>query len=320
MCNDFNKLQSVKCFNKARIEIERPFLGLPYGPLLLIKSLINLADPGTGIVNNISYLELTKLIEINPAPGRKESGTPTKQTIRNYIKAIERECGDCFKVISEGQSLKLLFPELPTIFSKFFENREVNTETNTRMALENTWVKAFFDEDVDTDLNTEVNTPNESIKKLFININNNNNNTSESLLGAKNNKQPIAADFYPNQETISRAIASGYSFATNPEIIQEFIDKNTAWGSTYADFNPIYLCFLAKYTQFQQSKQSVQHVKIRNINNERTFTKNNSYEAAMERVRQDNQDAIEPTAQELFPVSKTIRCAIEHEPHFMALG
>ncbi|HAT1865063.1 TPA: hypothetical protein I9284_003160 [Legionella pneumophila] len=324
MCNKIliiNKLQSVEYFNKARIEIERPFIGFPYGPLLLIKSLINLADPATGIVYNVSYLDLAKLIEINPAPGRKESGTPTKQTIRNYIKSIERECGNYFKVISEGQSLKFLFPEIPKVFNKLFENKEVNTEVNGNIPLENTGEKAVFEERVNTEVNTELNTPNNAVKKLFININNNNNNnTPDHWPLAKNNKQPIAADFYPNEATISRAIASGYPFATNPAIIQEFIDKNTAWGSTYADFNPIYLCFLAKYTHFQQSKQTEQNVKIRNITNERTSPKNNSYEAAMERVRQDNADAIEPTTQELFPDHKPITYAIEHEPHFMALG
>jgi hypothetical protein len=322
MCKEIsiNLKNAVINYHKERLGIESSFIGLRDGCASLIKSLITLADPLTGIVSDISYYDLARIITVNPAPGRKESGVPSKQTIRNYINSIERECGEHFKIISEGQTLKFLFPEIPKIFNKLFENREVNTEANINRTHENTGEKAVFEHEINTELNIEGNTRNDAVKKLFININNNNNNTPGQLIGTKNNKQAIAADFYPNQETLSRAIASGYSFATNPDVIQEFIDKNTAWGSTYADFNPIYLCFLAKYSQFQQPKQTEQNAKIRNINNERTSPKNNSYEAAMERVRQDNADAIAPSTQELFPAPQIIHCAIEHTTHFMALG
>ena len=310
-------------YNKARLLIESRFKGLPHSHSSLIKSIISLADPSTGIVKDICWGELSLILVITPAPGRKNAGTPSKQTIRNYIKSIVRECGDYFKVISEGQSLQFLFPEIPKIFNKLVENREVNTEVDCSTNHENTEENIVFYCEVNTELNIEVNTPQHAVKKLFININNNNNNnTAEKLMGTKTTKQPIAADFHPTPETLSRAIASGYHFAAEAHIIQEFIDKNTAWGSAYADFNPIYLCFLAQYAHFQQAKQMEPNGTIRSITHERTPHKNNSYDAAMERVRLDNADAIEPSTStnDLFQAPQIIGGAIEHATPFVALG
>ena len=296
-------MNNLEQYNKGRREIEKPFIGLPDGSPSLIKSLITLANPLTGIVSDISYHELAKLLTINPAPGRKESGTPTKQTIRNYIKSIERECGEYFKVISEGQKLQFLFPELPKIFSKFFENKELNIGVNSSNTQENTEENGFVDDTVNTELNTEVNTPNPAVKKLFININNNNN--LGEMIGNKSIKQPISPDFYPNLETLTRAIASGHSNAADAHVIQEFIDKNKAWGSEFADFNPVYLCFLAKDAERKQQKFVAPNNLTRRINHERTSFKNNSYDAAMEQVNRNNPDACAPSEQRFIPSLKS---------------
>ena len=113
-------MKEIKTYNKATILIASRFQGLRHEQTTLIKTLITLADPTTGIVSNTTYQDLCDLLTVNAAPGRKESGTPSKQTIRNYIKSIERECGDYFKITSEGQTLKFLFPEIPKIFNKVF--------------------------------------------------------------------------------------------------------------------------------------------------------------------------------------------------------
>jgi hypothetical protein len=159
-----NRLQAVIDFHEARSEIESFFLGLPYAHALLIRSLITLADPTTGIVSNISYFDLANLLTVAKAPGRKESGTPTKQTIRNYIQSIERECGDYFKVITEGQNLQFLFPELPKMFRALIENRELNTEVTLPQSLENIKKNDILIQQVDTEVNMELNTPNNVVK------------------------------------------------------------------------------------------------------------------------------------------------------------
>ena len=303
-------------YKQGQIDLEKPFRGLPYALVLLARSLITLADPSTGIVSNISYQELAQILTVNPVPGRKDSGTPTKQTIRNWINSIERECGEYFKVISEGQTLKFLFPELPKILSTIFENREVNTVDNPTNIHENIDENVVFDDEV----NTEVNTPNLSVKKLFININNNtNNNNLGEEIGNKNLKQPISPNFYPSQKTIDRAIASGYGFATDSNIIQEFIDKNTAWGSTFADFNPIYLSFLAKHAERKQQEPMISNTQTRSTNNERASPKVNSYDAALETVARFNQNDCKPSTEELFPTSKVISAELEYRPCVLAL-
>lgn len=311
-------MRKIEQYNKAIIEIESPFINISYAQALLAKSLITRADPTTGVVSDISYQDLANLLTINPAPGRKNSGTPTKQTIRNYIKSIERECGEYFKVISEGQNLQFLFPELPKVFSKILENREVNTLVNSSDSHENTEEIRVFDPEVNLHLNTDVNPPNSVVRKLYFNKNINNNNNTVKMIGSKNLKQPISPNFYPSPDTIARAVASGYSFAADANIIEEFIDKNTAWGSEFADFNPVYLCFLVKHAERKQQKSSAPNNLTRSAR-ERTSIKNNSFEAAMEQVKRDNPDAIAPSTQDLFPASKVIYSELEHATHLVAM-
>ena len=324
MCNQIltqERLQEIVNYTKEKSKIESFFKGLPDGPSSLIKSLLTLADPVTGVVSDNSYQDLANLLTIHPAPGRKNSGTPSKQTIRNYIKSIENECGEYFKVISEGQTLKFLFPELPKILSKIFENTEVNTVANPTNTHEKIDANVVFDDEANRELNTEVNTPIPNVEKLFININNktNNNNLGEAV-ERKNLKQPISPNFYPCQKTIARAIASGYGFATDTNVIQEFVDKNTAWGSIFADFNPIYLSFLAKHAERKQQESVISNTQTRSNNNERASPKVNSYDAALEEVRRNNQNACNPSTDELFPTSKIIATDLEHAPRFVALG
>lgn len=103
----------VELYINARKQIEKKFQLLPYGPRLIIYELLNLANPLTGIVSDISYRNLSESLEIKTAPGRINSGVPSKQTIRNFIKSIEHECSEYFQVITEGQNLKFIFPEVP---------------------------------------------------------------------------------------------------------------------------------------------------------------------------------------------------------------
>ena len=304
----------IRNYYLARIEIESKFHGIPHVHSLLIRNLIALADLQTGIVQGITYNELCCSLTIHPAPGRKESGTPSKQTIRNYIKSIERECGEYFKVISEGQTLKFLFPEIPRVFSKLIENTEVNTEVNSSQNLTYTEQNELLNKQNDIELNTDANTPNNAVKNIYNKINNNN---MGKVIRNLSTQKPIPKNFYPSQETISRAIAAGHNNAADPQIIQEFVDKNTAWGSTFSDFNPIYLVFLAKHAERQKQLSSTQN---RSKNNERTSSKVSSYDAALEAVRRNNQSASNPSTNELFPSSKEGGCEFEHESRVVALG
>ncbi|HAU1037934.1 TPA: Vir protein [Legionella pneumophila] len=288
MCNKItiiNKLQAVLRFNKARLHVERPFIGFPYGPALLIKSLINLADPATGIVDDISYHELAKLIEVNPAPGRKESGTPSKQTIRNYIKSIEKECGEYFKVVSEGQSLKFLFPQLPKVFNEIFLNTEVNTLTNPVDTQENIDENMVFDAGINTELNIEDNTHNPSVKNNNIfNITNSNKQTQTASNDFSRGKKPIGDDFYPNTKTIEIAFSMGLTKVTDQEEIQAFIKHNKKQNTQWADFNPVFINWLERDAQYMQKQLQKAQGQLRSHHNERGTNQSTLNQTALERV------------------------------------
>ncbi|HHS8316171.1 TPA: hypothetical protein ACTUNV_002624 [Legionella pneumophila] len=241
-------LDLILKLNRIREDAEAPFHGLPHTHKLLINILLGRTNPDTGVVYNISYTELSKTLTVDPAPGRKDSGTPTKQTIRNWIKTIERECGDYFKVISEGQKLQFQFTEMPKIFKEVFHGAEANTVLNNTTPLENTEQNTVFEDEVNMELNTEANTPMGAVKNIFINKNINNNYN-------KTEKKCIDEDFKPNAQTIERALALGFTNANDPKEIQNFIAYNQANGSKWADFNPIYLRWLTKCQDHQKEQQ-----------------------------------------------------------------
>ena len=316
-------------YNKARVNIENRFKGLLHAHTSLVKSLITLANPLTGIVTDITYGDIADLLTINKAPGRTESGIPQKPTIRSYLRSIEKQCPEDFKVISEGQKLQFQFPKLPAIYAKFLGSTEEYTVHNSEqypsnlleITEKNYELGPIENTEEYTDLYTDPYTPNAAVKKLFINNKtNNNNNSLGEKIGDEQIKKTISQDFYPSQEIIARAIAAGHSNVTDTNIIQEFIDKNTAWGSAFADFNPIYLSFLAKHSQHKQQKSVTPNTQTRSRDNERASSKINSYDAALEEVRRFNQNACKPSSEELFPTSKVTSLELEYRPCVMAVG
>ncbi len=286
----------VDKFNTARKQIEKCFNGLPHTCTTLIKSLITSANPLTGEVNNITYNDLAELLKVDNAPGRKNSGTPSKQAIRNCIKSIERACGEYFKVISEGQNLQFLFPEIPKIFNKLFQNTEVNIDVNPENTQENTGVNAVSSRGVNTELNTEANTPSSSVKNNNIfNITNTNKQTNAAYFEKLSVKKPIDAHFYPNQKTIELAHALGLTKVTDATEIQAFINHNKKQNTQWADFNPVFMTWLERevqYTQKQKQHQKVQG-QLRSHHNERGINQNRFIPEALERVSQQHGLSIE---------------------------
>lgn len=114
----------IERYQKARQEIEQRFLGLPYMHTALIGLLLSKAHFSTGIVENITYQDLCDTLVVKPAPGRKDSGTPSKSTLRSVLRTIESTFQNDFKIISEGQHLILQFITLP----QFFNNHDLISE------------------------------------------------------------------------------------------------------------------------------------------------------------------------------------------------
>lgn len=275
-------MQNVIKYNNAIIEVGSLFLGLPNSHSSLIKTLIILADPLSGIVNNISYSDIARLLTINPAPGRKDSGTPSKQTVRNYIKSIERECGDYFKVITEGQNLKFFFPEIPKIFNQLFKTTEGNTQSHEPCSLDTTDESAVLEDELNMEVDTEANTALSAVENIFINKNINNNNNNNPT------KKLIADDFFPNSEAIATATSLGFKTVCDAAEIADFISYNKAAGSMWADFNPIYIKWLARGKEILNNKnkhaQTVSHKDTRSIQNataQRTTKPSSSYKQSL---------------------------------------
>tara|TARA_R110002126_G_scaffold222359_1_gene367526 strand:- start:3168 stop:4007 length:840 start_codon:yes stop_codon:yes gene_type:complete len=216
----------------------------------MIGYLINRADPETGIVSDISYRELASMLSIDPAPGRRGAGTPHKQAIRSYLITISEQCSKDFKILSQGQSLQVQFLTLPEIYQAHFSQDKVYTDKHAVLikdkSVETPHETVVLDTCPDTVSNTEVYTAasSESYVKNIYKTNNNNNKTNEKLL--------IADDFTPSPETIARATSMGIHFAEDLNEIQAFIDHNKAAGSLWADFNPIYLRWLARSAERKQ--------------------------------------------------------------------
>lgn len=111
----------IKQYNEARLKYERRYEGLPHCYTTLLKTLLSMADPKTGVVKGVTYHELAETLSVAAAPGRKQCGIPEKQTIRNYIKAIQKACSDDFKVISEGQELRIAFLKFADSMKPYLE-------------------------------------------------------------------------------------------------------------------------------------------------------------------------------------------------------
>lgn len=109
----------IERYQKARQEIEQRFLGLPYMHTALIGLLLSKAHFSTGIVENITYQDLCDTLVVKPAPGRKDSGAPSKSTLRSVLRTIESTFQNDFKIISEGQHLILQFITLPQFFNNY---------------------------------------------------------------------------------------------------------------------------------------------------------------------------------------------------------
>ncbi|HEM6962626.1 TPA: hypothetical protein U2K06_002822 [Legionella pneumophila] len=226
-----------------------------------------------GIVENISYAELAEFLYVKPAPGRKNAGLPSKQTIRNHLKAIERDFPEHFKIISDGQKLKVQFLRFNELNRE--NDTEVNTDFNTDKNQASIGLEGRFSEQVNPEVNTVLNTEGQNsayVKNL--NIINKQNITNT------NSKQVIAGDFYPSAETLAAAEARGFQNAANPDEIRRFIAYNQAQQTRFTDFNPLYLRWLERGQGFQQRTNGKAAVRTNN----HVRSKTNSYDHAMARV------------------------------------
>ncbi|HAU0835642.1 TPA: Vir protein, partial [Legionella pneumophila] len=275
----------VELYINARKQIEKKFQLLPYGPRLIIYELLNLANPLTGIVSDISYRDLSRSLEIKTAPGRINSGVPSKQTIRNFIKSIEHECSEYFQVITEGQNLKFIFPEVPKIYNQLIIKKEVNTDLNSPKSLIDSDREGDSEGKSNIEVNREANTLKSSAKNINIfNITNSNKQTEIASNDFCCSKKPICDDFYPNTKTIEMAFSMGLTKVTDKEEIQAFIKHNKKQNTLWADFNPVFINWLERDAQYMQKQLQKAQGQLRSHHNERGTNQSTLNQTALERV------------------------------------
>lgn len=261
-------MNTIKQYNKARRDIESFFSGLNHVHTTLIKSLIGLADPYTGIVENITYRDLAAILTVDPAPGRKDTGTPEKHLIRSYLRTVEKQCGDHFSVSCEQQQLKIKFLNMPTIYAQYFsEITEVCTsETFINTGLYNDFSGVVNTEEY-TEVCTDLSTPEDAVKNIF--IYKNNNKQTNLNPNKQTHKKNISPDFYPDEPTIAEALGKGMTKVLDLAEIQAFINHNRKHGSQWADFNPVFIKWLERDVILTQKKEE-QASQKQNITNTKT--------------------------------------------------
>ena len=293
-------IKQVEQYNNARTEIESLFNGLPHAPVRLVNVLLTKASAETGIVENTTYFDLASLLTVDAAPGRKDSGTPQKQTIRSYLRTIENQCGDHFQVISDGQKLKIKFPTLPGIYAAHLKSTEEYTDSTTTSytskVLINTDENDVIDEpeniDQYTQPYTEEYTPAINAcehTRLNIKTLTNKTNKQTSTVIFSETRQPINPNFYPSAETIATALSRGHSTVTDEDQIKNFILFNQSISSRWASFEPLYLRWLECDNGSKKTKKQQ-----RSDYNGRSSNTNRTVKQTMEDVYRYNSDAIAP--------------------------
>ena len=161
-------LELIENHRQCTLQTQAKFYRPPHTHTTLIKSLITLADPTTVIVNNTSYYDLANFLTVNPFPGRKDSGTPTRQTIRNYIQLVATLRGEHFKVITEGHTLQFLFQDIPKLFNNALKSIDVNTGHCSEEPHVRSGYSSVLDGRVNAELNIASAPPNFAAKNINI--------------------------------------------------------------------------------------------------------------------------------------------------------
>ena len=261
-----------------------------------------------GIKRGVSYQSISEALYVEPHPGII-SGRPSKAQLRRALKGLEKAG------ILSIQSLdkKLIVQCNLVTLGYSAQNKVVTNPSHESVISKQATSLSGTGEQGNDNINPVPPKTTQPVTPLR--DNNFNNNTLVQSAGDVHFKQPISPTFQPNQETLSRAIASGHANAADPHIIQEFIDKNTAWGSEFADFNPIYLSFLAKHAEREEQKSMKNN---RSNNHERTSNKRPSYDAIVKQVERDSPYTYEPSAEDLY-ASEAFSTEIECESYCMGM-
>ena len=258
-------INEIRVFNKLRLNFESKFTGLPHAHSSLLKSLLNYADPKTGIVDGLSCRDLCFLLTVDPACGRKGSGVPKIETIRSYLRTIAANFPSDFKIVSAGQKLKLQFLSLPAFFDNYFaQNNQYGDESPCQL-LDQNQSRAEINQDFCLDETTYFHEDGQSNPHITITNKQTNNYNNPQC---KNKKRPISQDFFPDEKTIFIAKQKGLLKVTDVQEIQAFIQHNLKKKTKWSDYNPIFLQWLQREVEYRTMKQQMKTSDLRRKSSE----------------------------------------------------
>ena len=258
----------VKTLPRALASYGSRFHGLGMGSAYLSHLLLLRANVTTGMIEGLSYRDITLMMAVDHAPGRQNAGIPKITRVRSYAQSIALALPDDFEVISEGQSLKLRFKTLPAFIKTFFAQKQDSRDTGSQH--EHTDVTEKQVKNTAYYTHSETAFSGEVSKTEVGNYNSYNCNLTQLTNRdrvQKSAKQPITADFFPSQATILKAQSLGYEKVLDLNEIQAFIDYNQKYGSSFEDFNPIYLNWLKRGAEYEQKQQAREAIKAERLNN-----------------------------------------------------
>lgn len=277
-----SKINGIFIFNRLRLDYEAKFQGLPHAHASLIKSLLNYADPQTGMIEGLSCRNLGMLLAVDPACGRKGAGIPKIETIRSYLRTIASNFPDDFKVVSAGQKLKLQFISLPALYQNYLgSNNLYGDQCQHQLSCD---FQSMTDLNHDFYIDETTDFHGECESNSYITITNkqtNNYNNQKS----KNNKKPISLDFFPSAETILIAKQKGLLKVTDAQEIQNFIQHNLKNETKWSDYNPIFLKWLERGSEYESKKQKIRTSDLRSESNE-SSSKPKKYKSREELLRE----------------------------------
>ena len=309
---------TIEQYHLARLEIESRFSGLPHIHFALISRLLSRANPNTGIIDDLTYQDLGGLLTVATAPGRKDTGIPTKSTLRSILRTIESVCENDFKVVSEGQKLIIHLAMLPHIYAKHDLIQEQISDQIVDLNLPNRLDKSRkTDENRCVQISDQIMEQSTEVSTVLLPVKNitktNLNKQQTNITGDgyfQVAKQPIRDDFYPSPETISAALSRGLIKVTDPTEIQKFIAYNQQQQNRWQDFNPIFI----KWLEREQAQALTPQVTRKN--HERYPNKRSTYELTMQAVLAANKLA-------RAPYENNLECEeslFMHRSHSMAMG
>lgn len=248
--------QQIKYFNKALRQLDEHLFELPHLCRILMHSLFKHCDFQTGRISNITMEQMQRDLYVAPASGRKRQKI-TADTIRGAFRTIQKFKPDDFVFSVEKQRIVIELPFIRDLFANFdAPKKDATVEAGERKDQEMQASLCDISETMVSyaaEKSSEVTLPEET-KNPAKNINNINNNNNKAWL----NKHPITCSFTPTRETIETAHALGFHDAHKPEVIADFIAKNKAWGSAFADYQPVYLNFLVRRAERLQLNNKTQ--------------------------------------------------------------